>query len=132
MAAAAAAKGFVHDGGCCAFFAPSAAGIVPPRHVGKMWGVMIFRDPEQEGQYANVIAWGKAQGPLWAKLLDAGDYENVLAQGRRLVAARRASGYVESYAAMRAEFGAGPEARRDAVGLGSTGPGVCAVKGQGQ
>ena len=103
MTAVAAGQGFEPDGCCCAYFAPSAPGIVPPRHIGKVWAIMLFRG--KGDRYANVIAWGKVQGPLRARMLELGDYDAVVAEGKRLIAAKRARGYRAGYAEMLAECG---------------------------
>jgi predicted DNA-binding WGR domain protein len=98
----AAAQGFTPDGGCCAYFAPSEAGIVPPRHVGKVWAIMLVRRGDE---YANVVAWGKVQGPLRARLREPGGYDAAVAEGRRLVAEKQARGYRSRYAEMLAGQG---------------------------
>jgi hypothetical protein len=100
----AAAQGFMPDGGGsrCAYFAPSEAGIVPPRHVGKVWAIMLVRRGDE---YANVVAWGKVQGPLQARLREPGGYDVIVAEGKRLVAEKQARGYCSGYAQMLAEQG---------------------------
>jgi len=103
MTAAAAEQDLEPHGGCCAYFAPSAPGIVPPRHIGKVWAIMLFRGGD--GKYANVIAWGKVQGPLRARMLEPGDYDAVVAEGKRLIGAKQARGYRAGYAEMLAEPG---------------------------
>ncbi|MBN1179928.1 MAG: hypothetical protein JXD18_12005 [Anaerolineae bacterium] len=108
MTAAAAAQGFQPDGGCWrtgtvrAYFAPSEAGIVPPRHVGKVWAIVLAR---RDDEYANVVAWGKVQGPLQARVREPGGYDAVVAEGKRLVAEKQARGYRSGYAEMLAEQG---------------------------
>ncbi|MDY7076580.1 MAG: hypothetical protein SXV54_06600 [Chloroflexota bacterium] len=103
MTAVAAGQGFEPDGGCCAYFAPSAPGIVPPRHIGKVWAIKLFRG--KDDKYANVIAWGKVQGPLRARVLEPGDCDPVVAEGKRLTAAKQARGYRAGYAEMLTECG---------------------------
>jgi hypothetical protein len=103
MTAAAAKCGFEPAGGCCAYFAPSAPGIVPPQHIGKVWAIMLFQG--ERDQYANAVAWGKAQGPLQAQVRQSGKYDDVVAEGRQLVASKQANGYRAGYAEMLAEFG---------------------------
>ncbi len=103
MTAVAAGQGFEPGGGCCAYFAPTAPGIVPPRHVGKVWAITLFRGGHDK--YANVIAWGKVQGPLRARTLEPGEYDVVVAEGKRLIAAKQARGYRAGYADMLAECG---------------------------
>ena len=103
MTAVAAGQGFEPDGCCCAYFAPSAPGIVPPRHIGKVWAIMLCRGGNDK--YANVIAWGKVQGPLRARVLEPGDCDPVVAEGKRLTAAKQARGYRAGYAEMLAECG---------------------------
>jgi predicted DNA-binding WGR domain protein len=103
MTAVAAGRGFEPDGGCRAYFAPSAPGIVPPRHIGKVWAIMLFRGGD--GEYANVIAWGKVQSPMRVRVREPGDYDAVVAEGERLIAGKQARGYRAGYAEMLAECG---------------------------
>ena len=103
MTAVAAGQGFEPDGCCCAYFAPSAPGIVPPRHIGKVWAIMLCRGGNDK--CANVIAWGKVQGPLRARVLEPGDCDPVVAEGKRLTAAKQARGYRAGYVEMLAECG---------------------------